>query len=176
MTTHETPMGPLVLAASDAGITLVAPAGGRVTSPPETPAAKEILKNAQRELDAYFAGDLHEFTVPVDLSATNQRDQQILNALGSVTFGETTSYGQLAKDVDMPDIDAQRIGATMARNPVLVIVPCHRVVGADGSLTGYAGGLRAKRFLLDLEAATHRPMLDLGFQKDLVQLTRARRR
>lgn len=168
MTTHKTPIGPLSLAASDVGVTLVAPAGDRPTSPPATPAAEEILTNARRELDAYFAGDLRAFTVPVDLGAMHQRDQRILAALGSVAFGETVSYGKLAKEVDMTDIDAQRIGAAMSRNPVLVIVPCHRVVGADGSLVGYAGGLRAKRFLLDLEAAAHRPMLDLGFSSSLV--------
>ena len=77
----------------------------------------------------------------------------MLRGLDDVGWGATITYGDLARKVGLPVTDSRRVGGAMARNPVAIVVPCHRVVGADGSLTGYAGGLEAKRALLDLEAA-----------------------
>ncbi|MDQ3404761.1 MAG: methylated-DNA--[protein]-cysteine S-methyltransferase [Actinomycetota bacterium] len=119
---------------------------------------------ARRELDAYFAGDLRRFTVPVDLRYSNAFDRSILTGLSTVDYGETTTYGALARTLNLPTTAARGVGGAMAGNPVLVIVPCHRVLGADGALVGYAGGLGVKRRLLDLETADRFPQLDLVFK------------
>ena len=87
------------------------------------------------------------------MDLTGAHDRRILDGLRDVGWGTTTTYGALATKVGIPVSDSRRVGGAMARNPVLIVVPCHRVVGADGALTGYAGGLETKRALLDLEAA-----------------------
>ncbi|WP_433801768.1 methylated-DNA--[protein]-cysteine S-methyltransferase [Actinomycetospora sp. CA-084318] len=144
---HETRIGPLYLEASTDGLTLVG-----FSAPAEPgPVVGKHLDLARRELDAYLDGDLREFTVPVDVSGAH--DRRILDGLRHVAWGSTITYGALATQVGLPVSDSRRVGGAMARNPVAIVVPCHRVVGADGSLTGYAGGLGTKRALLDLEAA-----------------------
>jgi methylated-DNA-[protein]-cysteine S-methyltransferase len=135
------------------------PATQRGPAPQQGPAA--WLDLARRELTAYFAGALREFTVPVDLSRVGQPHRRILDALSGVTHGHTTSYGALAAELGLVEDGPRTVGAAMARNPVLIIVPCHRVLGAGGTLTGYAGGLPAKRHLLELEARSVRPQLTL---------------
>lgn len=153
--TLESPVGPLTLAASDAGLTRLA-FGHREPAAPPTPAALHWLDLARRELLAYLAGELRTFTVPADLERLDGERRTVLDALAATGYGETTSYGALAAAAGLTDDGPRRVGVVMARNPVAIVVPCHRVVGADGSLTGYGGGLAAKRWLLDLEAA-HRP-------------------
>jgi methylated-DNA-[protein]-cysteine S-methyltransferase len=147
---HDTPLGPLHLDASPRGLTLLgfSPAA---SDEPRDADAERVVDLARREIDAYFAGTLREFTVPVDLDAHPAWDRRVLDGLASVGYGETVSYGKLAAAVGLEPVDARRVGGAMARNPVAIVVPCHRVVGADGSLTGYAGGLERKRTLLDLE-------------------------
>lgn len=156
---HETRIGPLHLEASGRGLTLLGfapapPDGDRLDAehagPPRD--AARLLDLARREVDAYLDGTLREFTVPVDLSGHPPRDRHVLDGLAAVGYGETVTYGALATSVGLGPGEARRVGGAMARNPVAVVVPCHRVVGADGSLTGYAGGLERKRALLDLEA------------------------
>ena len=149
--THETRIGPLYLEASEVGLTLLG------FSPPEVPgprtaAGDRIVAAAQAEVDAYLDGTLRKFTVPVDLSGTSAAHRRVLDGLDPVGWGETITYGDLALAVGLPVSDSRRVGGAMARNPVAIVVPCHRVVGSDGSLTGYAGGLDLKRTLLDLEA------------------------
>ncbi|MEJ2867398.1 methylated-DNA--[protein]-cysteine S-methyltransferase [Actinomycetospora sp. OC33-EN08] len=146
---HETRIGPLYLAASGAGLSLVG------FTEPETdgPDDEAVLDLARQEIDAYLDGGLREFTVPVDLSGTSGAHRRVLAGLDDVGWGSTITYGALATKVGLPLSDSRRVGGAMARNPVAIVVPCHRVVGADGSLTGYAGGLGTKRTLLDLEAA-----------------------
>lgn len=166
-TPHETPIGTLHLAASYVGLTLC---GFRPHSSSGTGAATDatprsaVLDHARRELDAYFAGTLWEFTVPVDLSGVGEYERRVLERLREVSYGETTTYGALAAAVTsdrdgLPVGEARRVGGVMAGNPVAVVVPCHRVVGSDGSLTGYAGGLETKRALLDLESRDRTPTL-----------------
>lgn len=145
---HDTAIGPLRLDASPRGLTLL----GFSPGPDGDGGAIDVLDLARRELDAYFAGTLRAFTVPVDLDAHPAWDRRVLEGLASVGYGETVSYGKLAAAVGLGPGEARRVGGAMARNPVAVVVPCHRVLGADGSLTGYAGGLERKRTLLDLEA------------------------
>lgn len=145
---HDTPIGPLHLAASPRGLTRL---GFVETDDDHGPV--EVLDLARRELDAYFAGTLRRFTVPVDLAGHPRFDRRVLAGLDAVGHGETVAYGELAAAVGLAPGDARRVGGAMARNPVAVVVPCHRVVGADGSLTGYAGGLTIKRALIDHESA-----------------------
>ena len=149
---HDTPVGPLTLAASDRGLTRVTFGGIRHT-PAHTagPAAQAWLELALRELDGYFAGRLRQFSVPVDLRRVDDARRRILDDLADVGYGETTTYGEIAARLGLIDDGPRRVGVAMARNPVAIVVPCHRVLGAGGALTGYAGGLPVKRALLDLE-------------------------
>ncbi|MEJ2884837.1 methylated-DNA--[protein]-cysteine S-methyltransferase [Actinomycetospora aeridis] len=148
---HETRIGPLHLEASEHGLTLLgfSPVDGDA---PRGAAAETVLDLARREIDDYLDGTLRDFTVPVDLSTHPAWDRRVLEQLRSVGYGETVSYGELAAATGLASGEARRVGGAMARNPVAIVVPCHRVVGADGSLTGYAGGLDRKRTLLDLES------------------------
>ena len=156
MIVHDTRVGPLYLDASAAGLTRC---GFRPPDESAPTPASSVLDHARRELDAYFDDELRTFTVAVDLSGHAPFDRRVLAGLASVGHGERTTYGELAAAVGLGPGDARRVGAAMARNPVAIVVPCHRVVGADGSLTGYAGGLARKRTLLDLEARESTPQL-----------------
>ena len=163
--THDTPIGRLTLVASDAGLTRVTLGtvrpedAGREPSP----GARRWLDLGRRELDGYFAGELRTFTVPVDLHRVSALHRRILDRLASVGFGETTTYGRLAQALGLADAGPRQVGGAMARNPVMIIVPCHRVLGADGRLVGYAGGLAVKQWLLDLESRDRTPPLDLAW-------------
>lgn len=150
-TTYESPIGRLYLQAGDQGLIRCHVRRGDASSGPGRPIAQAWLDVAVHELDEYFAGARHDFSLPVDLTRLDAVERAVLSALTETTAaGSTTTYGALARLVG--DVDAQRVGAAMAANPVLIIVPCHRVVGANGKLTGYAAGLRNKQRLLDLEA------------------------
>jgi methylated-DNA-[protein]-cysteine S-methyltransferase len=112
-----------------------------------------------RQLDEYFAGARSEFTVPVAPVGTPFQ-MAVWQQLTTIGYGQTATYAQIARTLGGPTL-IRAVGAANARNPISIIVPCHRVIGSDGSLTGYAGGLDRKRFLLDLEA---RHRLDLSVQ------------
>lgn len=105
---------------------------------------------ARAQLDEYFAGERLDFNVKLDLRGSDFQ-RKVWDALLTIPYGETRSYGEIAKQIGRPD-RARAVGAANGQNPVSIIVPCHRVIGADGSLTGYGGGLHRKRLLLDLEA------------------------
>jgi methylated-DNA-[protein]-cysteine S-methyltransferase len=149
--TVDTRHGPLTLVASDHGLTRATFRTIRSALPTATPAAHAWLDLAHRELDAYFDGKLRTFTAPVDLRRVEDPHRRILDALAEIPYGRTTTYGVLATRLGLVEDGPRQVGAAMARNPVLIIVPCHRVLGAGGTLTGYAGGLAVKRALLDLE-------------------------
>ena len=106
------------------------------------------------ELDEYFAGRIRRFTVPLDLRGTPFQ-RQVWQELRRIPYGATRTYGQVARALGRPSI-ARAVGQANRRNPIAIVVPCHRVIGTDGKLTGYAGGLDRKRALLDLEAAALR--------------------
>ena len=152
--TLGSPVGRLHLAASAAGLTRCAfrPRTRAAQPSAADAAAHDLLDQARRELEEYFAGERREFTVPVDLGRVGQPHRRILEALAAVPYGATTTYGRLAATVGLVEDGPRQVGAAMARNPVAIVLPCHRVLGAGGSLTGYAGGLPAKQRLLDLEA------------------------
>jgi methylated-DNA-[protein]-cysteine S-methyltransferase len=118
--------------------------------PEHAKAAREPFTSAVEQLEQYFAGERVEFDLALDMHGTQfQRD--VWDALLTIPYGETCSYGEIAKRIGRPD-RARAVGAANGSNPVSIIVPCHRVIGSDGSLTGYGGGLPRKRWLLDHEA------------------------
>ncbi len=157
-TVYESPIGPLTLAAGPQGLTdLNFP--GR-TSPPSG-AEPGPLAEVTDQLDAYFAGELREFDLSLDPQGTPLQ-KAIWRALLEIPYGETVSYGEQAAKIDPSlfetDIEpwqrARVVGAANGRNPIAIVIPCHRVIGTDGSLTGYGGGLHRKQALLDLEGGT----------------------
>jgi methylated-DNA-[protein]-cysteine S-methyltransferase len=147
------PLGKLQLVASDRGLVAIlwendnprrVPLDGLVATP-----GHPILLQAEMELTEYFAGQRTFFSLPLDLRGTPFQ-RQVWAALARIPFGETRTYGQLAAEVGRPTA-SRAVGAANGRNPVSIMVPCHRVIGATGKLTGFAGGLTAKAHLLELE-------------------------
>ena len=148
----DTPLGPMTLAATRHGLAGAwfdgqAHHPGDLDAPLD--ASQPWLQQAAHELQDYFAGQRRSFSVPLDPQGTpfQQRVWQVLRAIPP---GALHRYGDIARDLGSPDA-ARAVGAAVGRNPLSVIVPCHRVVGRDGSLTGYAGGLLRKQALLQLE-------------------------
>jgi methylated-DNA-[protein]-cysteine S-methyltransferase len=157
-TVHHTRLGNLAIEASDIGLVRVAFSESD-TAPvvTGTGAASAHVAEAASQIDEYLAGGRRDFTILVDWSGVSAFDAGVLQALcATAGYGETTSYGDLAHGIGRGPADARKVGGALARNRVLIIVPCHRVVAADGALTGYAGGLATKRALLDLESSDWR--------------------
>jgi methylated-DNA-[protein]-cysteine S-methyltransferase len=157
-TIYESPIGPLTLVAGSKGLSgLSFP--GRLRVPTE--ASKRPMPKVVEQLEAYFAGERRSFELDLDLQGTALQ-RAIWQELLEIPYGETRSYGEQAARIDPalfrtevePWQRARVVGGANGRNPVPVIVPCHRVIGADGSLTGYGGGLQRKQALLDHERRT----------------------
>ncbi|MHC1547494.1 methylated-DNA--[protein]-cysteine S-methyltransferase [Phyllobacterium sp. K27] len=108
-----------------------------------------VLNQIQAELDAYFEGKLTTFETPLALPATPFQ-KQVWSVLQDIPFGETRTYGAIASDLGKPN-SSRAVGAANGQNRLAILIPCHRVIGADGALTGYGGGKHRKRYLLDLE-------------------------
>jgi methylated-DNA-[protein]-cysteine S-methyltransferase len=156
-TTHRTAIGVLELVATDQHLVHCAfvPASTdglwrAGLAAPSPVSGHPLLTAAVQQLDGYLAGDLREFTLPLDLRLATAFGRQVLAALDTVGYGRTATYGELARAAGRPTA-ARAVGARLGANPLCVVVPCHRVVGANGALTGYAGGTEAKRRLLALE-------------------------
>jgi methylated-DNA-[protein]-cysteine S-methyltransferase len=147
-TVVDTPIGPLGLTASDSALQGVMFDGRRVRVEGSSP----VLEEAARQLDAYFAGELVAFDLPLELNGSEFHRRGWL-ALASIPYGQTVSYGEQARRLGLGHDAARAVGAANGRNPLPVVLPCHRVIGADGSLTGFGGGLDVKRFLLEHEGA-----------------------
>lgn len=143
----DTPIGPLTLLSSPRGLSRVLFGPGPSTESP-------FVEQARREIEEYFAGRRREFTVPLDWSGATGFRGRVQRRLLSLGYGETTSYGALAAALGSPGA-SRAVGSRCRTNPLPLVVPCHRVLRADGSLGGYAGGLAAKRLLLDLEGAAY---------------------
>ena len=111
--------------------------------------ADELFDRTKKQLDEYLAGERTQFDLPIAL-AGEPSQQRVWDLLADIAYGQTTTYGELAAKL-ADGTTAYEVGQAVGRNPLSIIVPCHRVVGKDGTLTGYAGGLKRKRFLLDLE-------------------------
>lgn len=150
-TTVASPIGPLRLTAVDGFITNLSMHEQRHERPLPTNTRRddEWFAEATAQLDAYFAGDRTTFDLPLRLEGT-EFQRRVWNGLLTIPYGETLSYGELAERVG--NVKACRaVGLANGRNPIAIIVPCHRVIGADGSLTGYGGGLERKTWLLEHE-------------------------
>ncbi|MCL2360642.1 MAG: methylated-DNA--[protein]-cysteine S-methyltransferase [Defluviitaleaceae bacterium] len=151
---YDSPLGPLLVAADDDYILEISFAEAD-TRPEFHSTAKNnaldnaIIKACINELDAYFAGTLKEFTVPIKLTGTDFR-MKVWAALMAIPYGQTINYKELAERIGQPTA-VRAVGGANHHNPISIIVPCHRVIGADGTLTGYGGGLGNKEFLLNLE-------------------------
>ena len=158
-TSFQSPIGPMTLAATQAGLAGVWFDGQRhwpaeLTPPvrwPSDPSHPVLTKTAQ-QLAAYFAGQRQVFDVPLDLSGGTAFQQAVWRALLTIQTGQTTSYGSISQSIGNAAA-VRAVGAAVGRNPISIIVPCHRVLGASGALTGYAGGLDRKTALLKLEGA-----------------------
>ena len=157
---HDTPVGRLLVAVTDRGVCEI-----HYDADPEAEAERlarlfgaRVLRSprptdeARRQLDEYFAGKRREFDLDVDLRPAREFGRAVLEQLAQVPYGELTTYGRLAARAGKPRA-ARAVGTVMNRNPVPIVLPCHRVVGSTGSLVGYAGGLDRKRTLLELEGA-----------------------
>ena len=143
-----TPLGTLTLEANDRGLSSVRfpdRAGPHETRSRDN----SILAQAKRELSAYFGGELKQFSVPLDWQGTDFQ-QSVWQALTHIPYGETTSYADIARAIGRPS-SARPTGGAVGANPLPIIVPCHRVIGSDQTLTGFTGGLNIKIALLELE-------------------------
>jgi methylated-DNA-[protein]-cysteine S-methyltransferase len=148
--TIDSPIGPLTLAGRGPVLTNL-----RMVDQTYEPSRSHwsldpgAFSAAVDQLDAYFAGELTDFDLELDLRGTDFQ-QRVWKALLTVPYGETRSYGEIAEQIGAPG-SARAVGLANGRNPIAIIVPCHRVIGANGSLTGYGGGLERKQALLELE-------------------------
>jgi methylated-DNA-[protein]-cysteine S-methyltransferase len=156
----DTPVGPLLVAVSEQGLCRISydPEPERETDQLARMFGIRVLRSARpvdpvkRELDEYFEGRRREFNLSVDLRGRSEFSRAVLEQLARVPYGEVTTYGSLAARSGRPRA-ARAVGTIMNRNPIPIVLPCHRVVGSTGSLVGYGGGLDRKRQLLDLEEA-----------------------
>jgi methylated-DNA-[protein]-cysteine S-methyltransferase len=151
----DSPVGELFVAATDRGLCRISyfpeRAEGEVVRTFGLRLLRTPLDDARRELDEYFEGRRHAFDLALDLRVAPFHEE-VLHELARVPYGVTTTYGALAAQAGHPKA-ARAVGTVMNRNPIPIVLPCHRVVGANGALTGYAGGLDVKRRLLELEGA-----------------------
>jgi methylated-DNA-[protein]-cysteine S-methyltransferase len=157
--TVDSPIGPITLAGDDDVLTQLVMHEQRHAPRelPDWPEDKNAFGDVLDQLKAYFEGDLHEFDVPVRLHGT-EFQRRVWQGLQEIPYGETWSYGRLADHIGAHG--AQRaVGLANGKNPVAIIVPCHRVIGASGKLVGYGGGLDRKGFLLALEGVRNAPRL-----------------
>ena len=161
-TRAQSPVGPILLALSARGLLKLefdrgqSAQGDNQTWQESTPALSPWL----RQLDEYFSGHRQQFSLPLDLRGTDFQ-LQCWRALLDIPYGETCTYRTIAQAISHPRA-FRAVGMSNNRNPIAIVVPCHRVIASDGSLCGYGGGLDIKRKLLDLEQSSLRPRLSLG--------------
>ena len=152
---HPSPLGTMLLAASERGLAgawFMGQRHGPEGIPWPEVAGHPVLGLAAGQLDEYFAGRRSRFELPLDLAAGTPFQQSVWQALLAIPAGHTSSYAELGRRLGRPQA-ARAVGAAVGRNPVSIVVPCHRVLGTAGALTGYAGGLERKTALLQLEGA-----------------------
>jgi methylated-DNA-[protein]-cysteine S-methyltransferase len=161
-TTFDSPIGELLLVGDGEALARLHMMGSRhpVAVNPAWERDDRAFVEVQSQLEEYFAGERQSFDVPLQM-AGGEFELRVWEALRAIPYGETASYGEIAAEIGSPGA-ARAVGLANGRNPIAVIVPCHRVIGADGSLTGYGGGLERKRLLLDLEAG----VLTLGAEPE----------
>ncbi len=152
-TEMQSPVGPLTLVAEDGALAAIdfgpaAVASSTAGAPRDD--ADAALAEARRQLESYFAGKRRTFSLPLSPRGTPFQ-RRVWTALEAIPYGETASYGEIAAAIGAPG-SARAVGAANGANPLPIVIPCHRVIGADGSLTGYGGGMERKKRLLALEA------------------------
>ncbi|MFD4633569.1 methylated-DNA--[protein]-cysteine S-methyltransferase [Streptomyces sp. NPDC058284] len=161
-TTTDSPLGELLLVGEESATAKGGTALASLSMPGQKGGAvvldgwvrdDEAFDVISTQLRAYFAGNLTHFDIEYATGAGTEFQRRVWDALDTVPYGTTTTYGRLAEQLGLSRVAVRALGSAIGRNPLLVVRPCHRVIGADGSLTGYAGGLESKRRLLDLEAA-----------------------
>ncbi len=157
--TMPSPVGLLTLVASDQGLRAILwenddPARVQLGSPVENK-NHPVLLETERQLNAYFAGKLEKFSLQLDFVGT-EFQKKVWAALVTIPFGETRSYAQIAQQIGNPKA-VRAVGAANGKNPISIIAPCHRVIGSNGKLTGFAGGLEAKALLLGIESKNGAP-------------------
>ena len=159
--TIQSPVGPLTVAGCDQTVTNLR-MEDQTHPPPDRHQWREdptAFPDVVDQLHAYFAGELTDFDVPLHFQGT-EFQRRVWGALLEIPYGETRSYGEVAQQVGQPGA-ARAVGMANGHNPIGIIVPCHRVIGASGALTGYGGGLPRKRVLLELERNGHAPHLPM---------------
>lgn len=155
MTTFYTiipsPIGEILLARNEKGISHINFQGGEsvLTPAPDWQRDYTAFADVITQLDAYFAGELHEFDLPLAPEGTPFQ-QTVWQMLQTIPYGHTATYGELAAEIGQPNA-SRAVGAANGRNPIPIVIPCHRVIGANGKLTGFSGGLHIKQALLALE-------------------------
>jgi methylated-DNA-[protein]-cysteine S-methyltransferase len=155
----ETPIGELLLAGEQDGLAMIGFPKGTMRRDPEPQWIynEKPLAEARRQLSEYFAGKRREFDLPLRLSGS-EFQISVLEALRQIPYGETVSYGEIARRIGRPKA-VRAVGAANGRNPIPIVVPCHRVIGSTGDLTGFGGGLDTKEALLRLEAENTQDLL-----------------
>ena len=150
-TSIDSPIGEILVAQSDKGLKSIRFAGSTKPDPPmeHWQYVKQLKTEAIDQLRAYFKGTLKDFSLPLDLDGTPFQ-LKVWNALQKIPYGQTISYGELARWIGQPKA-VRAVGGANGRNPIPLVVPCHRVIGSDGSLTGYGSGLPIKSALLEHE-------------------------
>ena len=155
----DTPIGELLLAGENDALTMIGFPKGSMRRDPEADWIfnEKPLAKARRQLEEYFAGSRKNFDLPVKLNGT-EFQVSVLKALQDIPYGETVSYGEIAKRIGRPKA-VRAVGAANGRNPIPIVVPCHRVIGSSGDLTGFGGGLDTKAALLRLESENSEHLL-----------------
>jgi methylated-DNA-[protein]-cysteine S-methyltransferase len=155
----DTPIGELLLAGEDNALSMIGFPKGSMRRDPESDWIynEKALANARQQLEEYFAGTRRDFDLPLKLNGT-EFQVNVLKALQKIPYGQTVSYGEIAKRIGNPKA-VRAVGAANGRNPIPIVVPCHRVIGSGGDLTGFGGGLDTKEALLRLEAENTQDLL-----------------
>lgn len=146
---YESPVGALTLISNGAALEHLEFENPRYAYTPAPTGNDKILDETRRQLDKYFAGKLRAFDLPLAPQGT-EFQKRVWNALLTIPYGATRTYGQQAAAIGQPNA-SRAVGLANGRNPISIIVPCHRVIGSNGGLTGYGGGMERKKYLLDLE-------------------------
>jgi methylated-DNA-[protein]-cysteine S-methyltransferase len=156
-TVIPSPVGPLLVESDGDAITRVWFTNDEPTNDGAAD-LPEVIQEAVRQLDAYFANERKSFELPLAATGT-EFQKRVWAELEKIPYGETMSYGEIAQALGMAPGGSRAVGLANGSNPIAIVVPCHRVIGANGMLTGYAGGLERKKYLLDLEAEVSQPEL-----------------
>jgi methylated-DNA-[protein]-cysteine S-methyltransferase len=156
-TTFESPLGELLLIGDEQALQAVHLPGRHARRREWTEAAAPFAA-AREQLEQYFAGELSEFALALEPRGGSPFERSVWERIAAIPYAQTDSYGAIARAIGHPE-QARAVGAATGRNPLAIVVPCHRVIGSDGSLTGYAGGIPMKQALLELESGVRQETL-----------------